>query len=96
MSHDSDEGNCGACGDRVYLSDVWGFHMEMGEDSAPESLASYYMLVMEHLMLFTAVRLMWGHSDRALVADTLLIKDGPLTLRSQYSKMVPKIREVLQ
>ncbi len=96
LSHDSDEGNCGACGDRVYLSDVWGFHMEMGEDSAPESLASSYMLVMEHLMLFTAVRLMWGHSDRALVADTLFIKDGPLTLRSQYSKMVPNIREFLQ
>jgi hypothetical protein len=96
LPFDADEGSCTECRGQVYLSDVWGFHMEMGEDGAPESLASSYMLVMEHLMLFTAVRLMWGHSDQSLVSDTLFIKDGPLTLRSQYSKMVPNIREFLQ
>ena len=80
----------------VFLSDVWGFHLDMDEESAPESLASAYMLVMEHLMLFTAVRLMWHHTDRSLVTDTLFIKDGPLTLRSQYSKLVPNIRTFLQ
>lgn len=96
LAHDSDEGDCPLCRKRIFLPDVWGFHMEMGEDSAPESLASSYMLVMEHLMLFTAVRLMWGHSDKSLVSETLFIKDGPLTLRSQYSKMVPSIREFLQ
>lgn len=96
LPHDADIGNCPKCNGEVYLSDIWGFHMEMGEDSAPESLASSYMLVMEHLMLFTAVRLMWHHSDRSLVTDTLFIKDGPLTLRSQYSKMVPNIRAFLE
>lgn len=96
LPHGADDGACHNCGGEVYLSDLWGFHMEMGEDSAPESLASSYMLVMEHLMLFTAIRLMWHHSDRALVTDTLFIKDGPLTLRSQYSKMVPNIRTFLQ
>ncbi|TLS19451.1 MAG: hypothetical protein FDZ72_03600 [Betaproteobacteria bacterium] len=96
LDHDAETGLCSHCGGEVFLSDLWGFHMEMGEDSAPESLASSYMLVMEHLMLFTAVRLMWHHSDRSLVTDTLFIKDGPLTLRSQYSKMVPNIRDFLQ
>lgn len=96
LAHDADVGLCPQCGSEVYLSDLWGFHMEMGEESAPESLASSYMLVMEHLMLFTAVRLMWHHSDRSLVTDTLFIKDGPLTLRSQYSKMVPNIRAFLE
>ena len=96
LPHDADTGTCSHCGGEVYVSDLWGFHMEMGEDSAPESLASSYMLVMEHLMLFTAVRLMWHHTDRALVTDTLFIKDGPLTLRSQYSKIVPNIRDFLQ
>ncbi len=67
LPHDADSGTCSRCGGVVYLSDLWGFHMEMGEDSAPESLASSYMLVMEHLMLFTAVRVMWHHSDRSLV-----------------------------
>jgi hypothetical protein len=54
------------------------------------------MLVMEHLMLLTAVRLCWEDRDRALLSDTLFIKDGPLTLRSQYWKLVPAIRDFLQ
>ncbi len=96
LDHDTDDRNCPHCRGEVFLSDVWGFHLEMDEDSAPEGLASSYMLVMEHLMLFTAVRLMWHHTDRSLVCDTLFIKDGPLTLRSQYSKLVPNIRSFLQ
>ena len=47
-------------------------------------------------MLFTAIRLLWGHSDKSLVTETLFIKDGPLTLRSQYSKIVPSIRSFLE
>ncbi len=96
LANSTDSGFCPHCKCEVFLSDVWGFHLEMDEDSAPDSLASSYMLVMEHLMLFTAVRLMWHHTDRALVTDTLFIKDGPLTLRSQYSKLVPNIRAFLQ
>lgn len=96
LPHNADESPCPHCSQELFLSDVWGFHLEMNEESAPESLASSYMLVMEHLMLFTAIRLMWHHTDRALVSDTLFIKDGPLTLRSQYSKLVPNIRAFLQ
>lgn len=47
-------------------------------------------------MLFTAVRVFWNHTDRTLVTNTLFIKDGPLTLRSQYSKMVDNIRAFLE
>lgn len=96
LPHDANEGNCPHCGGEVFLSDVWGFHLDMDEESAPDSLASSYMLVMEHMMLFTAVRLMWHHSDRSLVTNALFIKDGPLTLRGQYSKLVPNIRAFLQ
>jgi hypothetical protein len=96
LMHDADGGNCPHCRGEVFLSDIWGFHLDMDEESAPDSLASSYMLVMEHLMLFTAVRLMWHHSDRSLVTNALFIKDGPLTLRSQYSKLVPNIRAFLQ
>lgn len=96
LPFDSDEGACPDCGKRVFLTDMLGFHLDMDEDSAPDSVASAYMLVMETLMLFTAIRLHWGHSDQRLVSDTLFIKDGPLTLRSQYSKLVPNIREFLQ
>ena len=68
----------------------------MDEASAPESVSSSYMLVMEHLMLFTAIRLLWHHTDKQVLSETLFIKDGPLTLRSQYSKLVPRVRTFLQ
>lgn len=93
---DYDEGKCSNCGKTVFLTDMIGFHLDMDEESAPESVSSAYMLIMELLMLFTAVRLLWYHSDRQLLSDTLFIKDGPLTLRGQYSKLVPSIRAFLE
>jgi hypothetical protein len=96
LPHDADEGTCPKCKKTVFITDMIGFHLDMDEDSAPDSVASAYMLVMEHIMLFTAIRLLWGHTDKSLVSDTLFIKDGPLTLRSQYSKLVPNIRKFLQ
>ncbi|HEM7769506.1 hypothetical protein ACG9XQ_10710 [Acinetobacter baumannii] len=96
LSFDSDEGSCPSCGGHIFLSDMIGFHLDMDEDTAPEAVASAYMLIMEHLMIFTAIRLLWEHTDKSLVSNTLFIKDGPLTLRSQYSKLVPNIREFLE
>jgi hypothetical protein len=96
LTFDSDKGICTRCKGEVFLTDMLGFHLDMDEESAPDSVASAYMLIMEHLMLFTAIRLVWGHTDKALVSETLFIKDGPLTLRSQYSKLVPNIRMFLE
>lgn len=93
---DAEEGHCQHCNETVFLSDMIGFHLDMGEEAAPDSLASAYMLVMEHLMLFTPIRLCWNSTDEAELSDTLFIKDGPLTLRGQYWKLVPKIRRFLQ
>ncbi len=45
------------------------------------------------LMLFTVIRLQWLNKDPSLVTETLFIKDGPMTLNSQYAKLVPNIRE---
>lgn len=98
LAYDADEGICqnANCGETIFLTDMIGFHLDMDENSAPDSVASSYMLIMEHLMLMTAIRILWNHSDRNLLSNTLFIKDGPLTLRSQYSKLVPPIREFLQ
>jgi hypothetical protein len=96
LSFDSDEAVCPHCKGTVFLTDVIGFHLDMGEDCAPESVASAYMLIMELLMLFTAVRLYWDAPDKNLVSETLFIKDGPLTLRGQYSKLVPAIRDFFE
>ncbi|MDG9669449.1 hypothetical protein ONV78_17045 [Hahella sp. CR1] len=96
--YDSDEMTCPlyGCGEKIFLTDMIGFHLDMDEDSAPDSIASSYMLIMEHMMLFTAIRLLWNHSDKTILSHTLFIKDGALTLRSQYSKLVPPIRSFLQ
>jgi hypothetical protein len=96
LATDVDADLCPGCKKEVFLTDMIGFHIEMDEESAPDSVASSYMMIMEHLMLFTAVRVLWNHPDKSLVSDTLFIKDGPLTLRSQYSKLVPGIRSFLQ
>lgn len=96
LPHDEAEGKCEHCGQEVFLTDMLGFHLDMDEESASDSIASAYMLVMEHLMIFTAIRLLWGHSDKSLATETLFIKDGPLTLRSQYSKIVPNIRNFFE
>jgi hypothetical protein len=96
LSYDLDEDQCPECNGTVFLTDMIGFHLDMSEDSAPESIASAYMSIMEHLMLFTAIRLSWHHTDKKLLNESLFIKDGPLTLRGQYSKLVPNIRAFLE
>ncbi len=96
LPFDASESTCPACGGGIFLTDMIGFHLDMSEDSAPDSVASSYMLIMETLMLFTIVRLLWDHSDSRLFSDTLFIKDGPLTLRGQYSKLVPNIRKFVE
>lgn len=96
LPYNSEEGNCPECNGKVFLTDVLGFHLDMDEESAPESVASAYMSIMEHLMLFTAIRLNWEHTDKHLVSNTLFIKDGPLTLRGQYWKLVYPIRSFLE
>jgi len=96
LPSDADSDRCPHCNSEVLLTDMLGFHQSMGEDAAPLTVASDYMLIMEHLMLFTPIRLAWNHRDKKLVRDTLFLKDGPLTLRGQYSKMVDPIRAFLQ
>jgi len=96
LDPDADDGACPHCGEEVFLTDMPGFHQGMGEDAAPITVASDYMLVMEHLMLFTPIRLAWDSPDLRLVGDTLFLKDGPLTLRGQYSKLVEPIRTFLE
>lgn len=96
LPYDASTGTCPHCGKEVLLTDMIGFNLDMEEDNASEKIVSSYMLVMEHLMLFTVIRLLWDHTDKSIFSDTLFIKDGPLTLRSQYAKFVPLIREFIE
>ncbi len=89
---DMDSWNCPKCQGKIFLTDMLGFHLDMNEDNAADSVASTYMLIMEMLMLFTVIRLQWKNKDQSIVSETLFIKDGPMTLGGQYSKLVPNIR----
>ncbi|GIN41187.1 hypothetical protein [Heyndrickxia oleronia] len=90
--------NCtnSTCSKELFLTDMIGFHLDMTEERATDGIASAYMTIMEHLMLFTIIRLYWNRGDKTLFNKTLFIKDGPLSLNSQYVKLVPRIRDFLQ
>lgn len=90
----ADSSPCPHCGAANYLSDMLGFHLDMGEDVASQSVASAYMSVHETLLAFTAIRYFWQHRRQQL-SNCLFIKDGPLALNSQYSKLVPSIRDFI-
>lgn len=78
------------------MSDMIGFHLEMGEDAAPQSVATAYMLIHETLLLFTGIRYFWEREKFGVLSNALFLKDGPLTLRGQYSKLAIPIRNFFQ
>jgi hypothetical protein len=71
-----------------------GFHLDMAEDAASESIATAYMNIHETLLLFTGVRHFW-QKHRNTLSNYLFVKDGPLSIRAQYSKLVAPIRRFL-
>ena len=68
----------------------------MTEENAAESLASAYMIIHETMLLLTAVRFFWEKKNIKVLTNTLFLKDGPLTLRGQYAKLVPNIRDFIK
>lgn len=91
LPYDSEEGSCPACGKNIFVTDMLGFHQDMAEDSAPDSIASTYMQIHETLLLFTGIRYFWENNQKQL-SDCLFVKDGPLSIRAQYSKLVAPLR----
>jgi len=96
LQYNMDEEKCTHCDGKLFLSDVLGFHLEMDEDSAPETIATAYMIIHETLLLFTGIRYFWDNKKNHVLNNTLFLKDGPLTLRGQYSKLVIPIRNFLR
>jgi len=92
----ADTAKCPDCKGEIFLTDMIGFHLEMDENAAPESLATAYMLIHEMLMLFTGIRYFWEKGKFNTLSRTLFFKDGPLTLRGQYSKLVIPIRRFFE
>jgi len=72
-----------------------GFHQEMIEDAASQNVPSTYRAIHETLLLFTGIRYFWENEKHNL-PKCLFVKDGPLSLRAQYSKLVAPIRRFLK
>ncbi|MCS7030930.1 MAG: hypothetical protein NZL92_05310 [Gloeomargarita sp. SKYG116] len=95
LSFDQEEGVCQTCGKKVFITDMLGFHLEMSENAASESVATAYMNIHETLLLFTGIRHFWESNKRETLKRCLFLKDGPLQIRAQYSKLVNPIRNFL-
>jgi len=94
LPYDAEEGQCPNCNGSLFLTDMLGFHQEMAPDSAPDTIATSYMNIHEVLLLFTGIRYYWEHK-REVLCESLFVKDGPLSIRAQYSKLVNPIRRFL-
>lgn len=94
LPYDAEEGICPNCNKHLFVTDMLGFHQEMSLDSASNSVATAYMNIHEILLLFTGIRYYWEHQKQWL-SSCLFVKDGPLSIRAQYSKLVAPIRRFL-
>ena len=96
LPYDAEQGMCPKmdCRGNIFLTDMLGFHQEMTLDAASDSVATAYMNIHETLLLFTGIRYYWQHQKQWL-SSCLFVKDGPLSIRAQYSKLVAPIRRFL-
>lgn len=85
---------CNKCKRTIFLTDYLGLHMEINDDNTSESIAVALMQLMEHLTLFSYIRILYTNTPDKL-SEVLFIKDGPLALYSQYSRLIPSMRELL-
>jgi len=94
LPYDTEEGTCSKCGNKLYITDMLGFHLDMAENAASDSVGTAYMNIHETLLLFTGIRFFWNNNKDTL-KRCLFFKDGPLQIRAQYSKLVAPIRRFL-
>lgn len=94
LPYDANEGSCPVCGGHLFVTDMLGFHLDMSPDAVSDSVASAYMNIHETLLLFTGIRYFW-QTSRHVLERCLFVKDGPLSIRAQYSKLVAPIRRFL-
>jgi len=94
LPYDAETGKCPECNGDLLITDMLGFHQEMAPDSAPDTVATAYMSIHEVLLLFTGIRYYW-EKNKEILSRCLFVKDGPLAIRAQYSKLVNPIRRFL-
>ncbi len=92
---DQEKGKCPKCQGAIFITDMLGLHLNMKDDFAPNQVASDYMSVSETLMIFTPIRFFW-ETNKEILKNCLLVKDGPLSLRATLAKMAAPIRRFFE
>lgn len=85
---------CAACGFNHRLSDYLGIAQQMPDNWSREEAAISLRNAMETLTLFHFVFRYWNKPD--ILSKILFLKDGPLLLRAQLSRLVEPIRDFVQ
>lgn len=83
---------CPTCDRALTLVDYLELTSGLSEEGNDERVAMDLMMVLENLLLFHYLRLL---VEQELTDRTLLLKDGPLMLPHQYSRLVDPIRDYL-
>jgi len=91
LPFDEEVGDCPNCKGGIFITDMFGLHLNMQEDVAPNQIASDYMTVSETLMIFTPIRYFW-ENNKELLKRCFMVKDGPLSLRATLAKLSAPIR----
>ena len=91
LPFDKEVGKCPNCNGEIFITDLFGLHLSMQEDFAPNQIALDYMSVSETLLIFTPVRYFW-EKEKKILKNCMLIKDGPLSLRATLAKLSAPIR----
>lgn len=87
--------NCPTCNASLTLIDYLGLLMECNENSNDDAVSINLMGVLEHLTLINFLRELVERGEK-FCGRVLLLKDGPLMLRGQYSRLVDPIRGYLK
>lgn len=81
------------CKEKLNIVDYLAFLTESAEDQSDDKVARDVMLMMEHLTLIYYLKELNDNGEN--LEDYLILKDGPLLLSGQYSRLVDPIREYL-
>jgi hypothetical protein len=88
--------NCRTCGQVLTLVDYLGLLTDATESTSDSAVAMNLKGVLEHLTLLTLLRRLTDSRNESQSGRVLLLKDGPLMLRGQSTRLVPFVRGYLR
>ena len=88
--------NCRTCGVVLTLVDYLGLLTDATEATSDSAVAMNLKGVLEHLTLLTLLRRLTESRGGSAARGILLLKDGPLMLRGQSTRLVGAIRAYLR